>query len=251
MKRLQRVSEAEVISEFLKNEFYHPSFHEDRGSFEDVVLQPDLNDELENSIRRALLYRRRGHMWRELPADTDWWLVELEPEDLQRIRVFPRAQWRKVAGGSYQVSDIVERIRSNHFRGSSKDFIAKVQSLSYHLRRENDDSSILLIGVDEQKPLTILEGNHRLTAAVLASPELARTRFRVIAGFSQSMNQCCWYETNFSTLWRYFKHRMRNVHDRDADVNRIKRPAAEVAAAEASQNRLRAATSVSSQKPAA
>lgn len=247
MKRLHRVSEAEVISEFLKSEFYHPSFHSDRVNFEELVLEPDLDDELENSIRRALLFRRRGHMWRELPADTDWWLVELEAEDLEKIRVFPRAQWRKISQGSYQVSDIVERIRHNHFRGSSKEFVAKVQSLSYHLRRDNDDSSILLIGLDEQRPLTILEGNHRLAAALLASSELARKRFRVIAGFSRSMNQCCWYETNFSTLWRYFKHRVRNVHDRDADVARArnvvmpqKRPALGAAT-----------TAVSPQKPAA
>lgn len=248
MKRVHRVSEAEVISEFLKSEFYHPSFHNDRGSFEQVVLEPDLSDELENSIRRALLFRRRGHMWRELPDDTDWWVVELEAEDLDNIRVFPRAQWRKVSGGSYQVSHIVERIRNNHFRGSSKEFIGKVQSLSYHLRREHDESSILLIGVDEHRPLTILEGNHRLTAALLASPELARTRFRVIAGFSRSMNQCCWYETNFSTLWRYFKHRVQNVHDRDADVARARK--ATVAASQR-HGALGAATTVSPQKPAA
>jgi hypothetical protein len=248
MKRLHRVTEAEVISEFLKNEFYHPSFHSDRGNFEEVVLQPDLSDELENSIRRALLFRRRGHMWRELPDDTDWWLVELETQDLEKIRVFPRAQWRKVSAGSYQVSDIVERIRKNHFRGSSKEFIAKVQSLSYHLRREHDDSSVLLIGVDERQPLTILEGNHRLTAALLASPELARSRFRVIAGFSPSMRQCCWYETNFSTLWRYFKHRVRNVKDRDADVDRARH----VVKVPQKHSALGAATTtVSPQKPAA
>ena len=245
MKRVHRVNEAEVISEFLKSEFYHPSFHSDRGSFEHVVLEPDLSDELENSIRRALLFRRRGHMWREIPDDTDWWLVELEAEDLKKIRVFPRAQWRKVSSGSYQVSDIVERIRNNHFRGRSKEFIAKVQSLSYHLRRENDESSILLIGVDEHNPLTILEGNHRLTAALLASPELARSRFRVIAGFSRNMNQCCWYETNFSTLWRYFKHRVRNVHDRDADVSRARRTTVAV------PQKRGALGAVSPQKPAA
>jgi hypothetical protein len=220
MKRLQRVTEAEVIAEFLKNEFYHPSFHRDRDKFEQLVLEPDLTDELENSIRRALLFRRRGHMWRELPDDTDWWLVELEPEDLNRVRVFPRAQWRKVSSGSYLLGDIVQRIRQNHYSASCREFVSKVHSLSYRLRRERDNSSILLIGIDEQQPMTILEGNHRLTAAVLASPDLARQQFRMIAGFSPHMSESCWYETNFYNLWRYFKHRVRNVHDREADVAR-------------------------------
>ena len=35
-----------------------------------------------NAIRRALLFRRRGHMWRELPSDTQWWEVTLEADDL-------------------------------------------------------------------------------------------------------------------------------------------------------------------------
>jgi hypothetical protein len=221
MKRLQQVSEHHVISEFLKSEFYHPSFHVDRHRFEAVVMAPNLEDPLENAIRRALLFRRRGHMWRELPPDTEWWQVELEQDDLSRIRVFPRAQWRKISNGSYLISDIVERIRSNHFSGSSKDFVAKVQSLSYHLRRYPDDSSILLIGIDERRPLTVLEGNHRMAAAVLASPDLARDRFRVLAGFSPHMADSCWYVTNPRTLWRYLKNRVRNVRDREADVSRV------------------------------
>lgn len=221
MKRLERVAEQYVISEFLKSEFYHPSFHIDRQKFESVVLTPNLEDSLENAIRRALLFRRRGHMWRELPQDMEWWQVELEQDDLSRIRVFPRAQWRKVSNGSYLISDIVERIRNNHFSGSTRDFVAKVQSLSYHLRRFPDDSSILLIGIDEHRPLTVLEGNHRLAAAVLASPNLARDRFRVLAGFSPNMAESCWYVTNPRTLWKYLKNRVRNVRDREADVARV------------------------------
>ena len=33
MKRLRRVYEPEVISEFLKNEFYQEEFHADRSQF--------------------------------------------------------------------------------------------------------------------------------------------------------------------------------------------------------------------------
>src|SRR6516164_1531023 len=101
MKKLRRVTEAEVISEFLKNEFYQEEFHHDREQFENLVLHADLCDEDANALRRALLFRRRGHMWREIPSDTTWWQVHIEPEDLERIRVFPRAQWRKIADGRF------------------------------------------------------------------------------------------------------------------------------------------------------
>ena len=221
MKKLQRIQEAGVIAEFLRNEFYHPDFHYDREKFERVVLKPDLTDELENALRRALLFRRRGHMWRELPADTEWWLVQVEAQDLEKIRVFPRAHWRKIADGSFYLHDIVGRIRSNHFSPSVRGFIAKIQSLSYRLRQEADTSSVLLIGTDEDHAVTILEGNHRLTAAMLASPKLLQCQFRVLCGFSPHMGQCCWYQTNFTTLWRYFKNRISNLHDKDADVARL------------------------------
>ncbi len=42
MKRLRRVTEAEVIAEFLKNEFYQEEFHHDREQFEQLVLGADL-----------------------------------------------------------------------------------------------------------------------------------------------------------------------------------------------------------------
>jgi len=225
MKRLRRVTEAEVIAEFLKNEFYQEEFHHDRERFEELVLRADLADERGNALRRALLFRRRGHMWRELPAETQWWEVQIEPEDLERVRVFPRAQWRKVANGSFLLKDIARRIRTKPFHGRTRDFIAKVQALSYRLRTHQDDSAVLLIGIDGEQPVTILEGNHRLTAAVLASPEALQNRFRVFCGFSPCMSQSCWYQTNVPNLWRYVRNRARNLfYDRDADVERVLRP---------------------------
>jgi hypothetical protein len=222
MKKLKNSSEPEVIAEFLKSEFYHEEFHADRDSFERLVFEADLTSEDENALRRALLFRRRGHLWREVPLDTQWWEVELEPGDLKFVRVFPRAQWRKIADGSYLLRDIVHRIRSARFSGAKRDFISRVQSLSYRLRAEHDRSAVLLIGVDERNPLTIIEGNHRLTAALLAGPDMFSHQFRVLCGFSPHMSRSCWYETNLANLWRYGQNRLRNLfYDRDADVNRV------------------------------
>lgn len=233
MKRLRRVTEPEVISEFLKSEFYQAEFHEDREKFERLVLEPDTTSDAENAVRRALLFRRRGHMWRELPADTQWWEIELDAIDLARVRVFPRAQWRRVADGSFYIHDIVRRIRSGEFRGKDKSFIAKVHAINEWLRQRPDASTVVLIGVDETQPLTILEGNHRLTAALLTSPDLARTRFRIVCGLSPRMHECCWYETNLATLWHYAKNRFRNLVDKEADVNRVLAATATTAAANA------------------
>ena len=80
-------------------------------------MHANIASEAENALRRALLFRRRGHMWRELPACTQWWEVCMEPGDLKRLRVFPRAQWRRIASGSFLLEDIVKRIRNKKFTG--------------------------------------------------------------------------------------------------------------------------------------
>ena len=224
MKKIRRSIEAEVIAEFLKSEFYHEEFHADRETFKGLVMEADLANKEENALRRALLFRRRGHMWRELPADTQWWEVELDPGDLRFVRVFPRAQWRKIAGESYLLRDIVHRIRNVRFSGSTRDFIARIEGLSFRLKSQRDNSAVLLIGIDDVNPLTILEGNHRLTAALLAGPEIFSERFRTLCGFSPNMARSCWYETNLPNLWRYAQNRLRNLfYDRDADVRRVMR----------------------------
>jgi hypothetical protein len=222
MKILQPIHEAEAIGEFLKNEFYQAEYNRDRDRFEEIVLQPDYNDAAENAFRRALLFRRRGHMWRELPRDTKWFEVEIEPEDLQRVRVFPRAQWRRMSNGSFGIEDIVERIRKTRYTNGGDGVIAKIQQLRYRLHLEQyAGSTVLLIGVNEFKPLTILEGNHRLAAALLVSPDVVSTRFRVLCGFSHRMVESCWYRTDVPNLVRYLKNRVTHIYDWEADISRL------------------------------
>ena len=117
MKRIRRVTEAEVVAEFLKNEFYQEEFHRDRRHFERLVLSPDISNEAENAVRRALLFRRRGHMWNQLPRDTQWWQVALEDCDLDRLSVLARTHWRKIGAGNCLLRHVVEQIRGRDFQG--------------------------------------------------------------------------------------------------------------------------------------
>jgi hypothetical protein len=215
----RRITEAEVLAEFLKNEFYQKEYDDDREKFESIVLKPNLADESQNAVRRALLFRRRGHMWRELPKDTVWYEAEIDTDDLRRIRVFPRAHWRKISNGSFLLSEIVKRIRDSAI-GKNNPAFSKIQLLRYRLQRDSVNSAVLLIGVDEDHPLTILEGNHRLAAAMLVSPRLVQTGFRMLCGLSPRMYESCWYDTNIPNLWTYLKNRLNNLVDKEADVQR-------------------------------
>jgi len=205
--KIRHVTEDEAISEFLKSEFYQREFTHYRRLFWDIVTRPDLDNVRHNKLRRALLYRRRGRLWRELPADTEWWEIELGPSDLQRIRVFPRNEWRRHANRNYYLLDVAESIGARIVSRPSDPFVTKLRSLSAELEGSQhpgqDSSAVLLIGIDESSPLTIIEGNHRMTAATLVSPQDVHLRFRFLCGFSPRMMECCWYRTNLPTLWRY------------------------------------------------
>lgn len=204
--RLREVDESEAIAEFLKSEFYHPTFDRYRQRFADLVNNPDLSDGRENTIRKALLYLRRGRLWRELPADTEWWEVELRASDIRRLRVFPRDQWRGLAEGNFYLADMLDRIRERVESENQETFLKKLRSLSSGLERGENHSAVLIIGVDDTGPLTIIEGNHRMAAATLVDPTAFYRRFRFLCGFSPRMTECCWYQTDLSTLWKYFKN---------------------------------------------
>src|SRR5438874_4206884 len=222
IRKLGSLTEDEIIAEFLKIEFHHPEFDQYRDRLERIVTEPDLSDPNENALRRALLFLRRGAMWRELPADTQWFEVELTADDLARIRVFPRAHWRRMAQGSYFLGDVIERIRAESSSRSEDEFFEKLRRLSTLLQNEVINPAVLLIGIDETKPLTILDGNHRFAATMLVAPSSVLNQFRFICGFSPKMAECCWYRTSMGTLWRYGKNMVKYLlYDPEADIGRL------------------------------
>jgi O-antigen/teichoic acid export membrane protein len=208
LRKICRIHENEVIADFLRGEFYQDEFKRFRKRFALLVSHPDFSNERENSLRRALLFRRRGRLWRELPADTEWWEVELTPQDISRIRVFPRNQWLRYGIPSFLLPETVERIRSRILSRSNDTFLEKLRSLSLEMKTQEESQfrSVILITLNERTPLTIIEGNHRMTAAALGVPDEVHRRFRFMCGFSPHMAECCWYQTDVSTLWRYAKN---------------------------------------------
>ena len=101
---------------------------------------------LENARRRALFFLRHGALWRELPEATDWFELELRTEDLERIRVFPRAQWRKLAQGDFSLSRVLRSLRSGHcYQVADQAFLSKIGDLGDWLNQDVDAGAVLLI----------------------------------------------------------------------------------------------------------
>jgi O-antigen/teichoic acid export membrane protein len=222
VKMRRPVTENEVIAEFLKTDFHAPEFAQYQNALHDLVVTPDLEHEGQNKVRRALFDVRHRSLWKQLPADTQWYEAEIEPKDLERIRVFPRAQWRRFAAGDFDLTQVAQRIVDDRYRaGASATFLAKIDDLRDHLSDEYTAGAVLLIGLDEHGPFTILDGNHRLVAATqTASPAL--NRFRFFCGLSPKMAQCCWFRTNVATLTRYGRHRVWHyTHDAEKELHRV------------------------------
>jgi len=219
---VRSLSEHEVIAVFLRSEFHHPEFAEYRNEFDHLVSKPDLESHRENSLRRALLFLRRGPMWRELPENTQWYEVQLTTADLARIRFFPRAQWRRVAEGSFYLTDMVECLRAKEKKALNDEFFRKLRRMSTPVQQREVSPTVLLIGVDSRGPLTILDGNHRMAAAMLAQPPADLENFQFICGLSPAMTRCCWYRTNVNTLYRYFTNMVKYVfYDPESDIGRF------------------------------
>ncbi len=220
IRTVWRVSEDEVIAEFLKSEFNNSAFRMYQDSMRRIVATPNLDDPAENQKRRALLFIRHLALWKELPAGTQWYEVELGEADLNQIRVFPRAQWLNLARGNFSITEVAERMRIRQSVEESP-FLSKIADIGERLQEDQDLGTVLLIGISENDPLTILDGNHRMVAAMLATPRRVQ-KLRFLCGLSPKMKECCWYNTNLVTLSRYGRNVLRHaLRDPEAELARL------------------------------
>ncbi|MFL6311948.1 MAG: hypothetical protein ACJ71W_07560 [Terriglobales bacterium] len=220
MRKLRRLTEPEVIAEFLRGEFFQKEYDADRERFASLVENPNLTDAQENEIRRILLFRRRDTMWWELPEDRKWWEIDFEPEDVEQVSVFPRAHWRKIARGNFKALDVAARIRQLK-DSEPNEFAKKISEISSNLSSDVPQGMVIFLGIDEHLPVTLLEGNHRFIAALLAGGPQHLRNARMVAVFSPQMEKCCWYKTNLRTLARCLKNRIQHHWDRDADLAKL------------------------------
>ena len=117
---------------------------------------------------------------------------------------------------------MIECLRVTWQESSHDEFFQKLRRMSDPVREGAVNPTVLLIGIDERSPLTILDGNHRMAAAMLAQPPAALDSLQFICGLSPAMTRCCWYKTNVNTLSRYLTNLLRHVfYDPESDIGRF------------------------------
>ena len=219
VRLIRRVLEAEVIAGFLKSDFHSAAYRKYQDHSRHIVDNPDLDSAGENAERRALLFLQHLSLWRQIPDGTQWYEVEIQESNLRQISTFPRAQWRRLARGNFSITEVAKGLRTREHL-VDEPFLSKLASIGDQLLQEEPRfGALILIGINEGERLTVLDGNHRLVAAMLSSPHrLARLRF--FCGLSPRMTECCWYNTNLMTLLRYARNKL---------VDSMRNPEAELA----------------------
>jgi hypothetical protein len=198
-----------VIAIFLRGEFHYPEFDRDRERFAAVVNDLARTGREEAEVRRSLLFRRRGHVWRELPSDTQWWEVEVNSEDVRKMNVFTRRHWKRMDPKDHSVATFAAGMRSPRVSRIPADEAAKIFSLQERIHEGcAGNETILLVGVNEQHATTILEGNKRVVAAYLTDPSSVASRFRFLLAMSGDMAKCIFYEHTSSSFRNYLWHRL-------------------------------------------
>lgn len=221
MKKLRRITEDAVIAEFLKGEFFHKEYDRDRERFDRIVNEPDLTDQRENELRRVLLFRRRDTMWWELPEDRQWWEIEFEPADIERVNVFPRAHWRTLAEGDFSARNVAERVQQLLAGKELEAFARKINAIAKGEDSSSSGGLVIFLGLDEHHPVTLLEGNHRFIASLLMPERNLLASAHLVGLFSPNMEKCCWYKTDIFTLARCLKNRIQHYWDRAPDLDRL------------------------------
>jgi hypothetical protein len=198
MRLVQRISEDEMVAVFLRGEIGSPRYgcaildllRRDRLD-SSLVDHPDLTDPTANGARKKILAEYRGFgrdadVFTGLPDDVQWYCALLSRHELTEVRYINYDYWNELSGGSRLVVDAAGRIKNGiEIYGVSNAGIWHVAGL---IAAGESLPEPILVGRDEQSPLTILEGHTRLTAYLMA-PENLPDELPVFVGFSPTMDK--------------------------------------------------------------
>lgn len=113
MNILRTSSEDEMISEYLKAEYYSERFSEHIKKVmkellldEGIILSADLNNTNENIARKKLLGEFRGYglnreLFENFPNEIQWDLYNFVSNDLNNIRYIDYSYWNELSKGTH------------------------------------------------------------------------------------------------------------------------------------------------------
>lgn len=198
MKLLNKISEEEVILEFLLAEISSPRFSNklnqiliENGWNKEIISKADILDETENKIRKKILSEHRGwgnntDMFEGFPKDIEWFLAEFDTGDLLSVMYIDYDYWNKLSNDTRFANEAVSNIRNGVevYEISNNGFI----QVSEKVKSGSSFKKLILVAKDEKSRIVAVEGHARLTGFLLAK-EYLKFPIQVIIGFSKDIEK--------------------------------------------------------------
>ena len=146
-----------------------------------LVMQPNIEDGVENHLRASLITALRAPLVRRIPSDTLWFKVSsLRDEHLPELRVIGRCGLDS-AGDRNELLQVAKRKPQPLIKSQMPLWDAPI-----------------LWGHGKEGPFTILEGNHRLIAYASSNRRAAALSMPCYVGLSSQ--PCYWHLEDPFTL---------------------------------------------------
>jgi len=176
----------EVYCQFLRTELYRFRGPE-QTSIAALVNNPDFNDGSQNFDRRRLLFQVRYPLLAQLPNPLEWHSATMQTGDLEKLRLIRHCGWDDKA-----LDNLVGKIRfptAFDLTGQKK-----IAAILERIAASDFDKTLLLVAKVTDGPFTILDGNHRATAMMVAKLKgtFAEADVNAYIGVSPRMGTCIW-----------------------------------------------------------
>lgn len=176
MKMIRDSSEAEMILEFLRTEFYSDRFSEQLKKVmnslsinEQILLSADLDNDAENALRKEVLgefrgYGRNKELFENFPSQIEWSICSFSEDDLEKIKYIDYSYWNELSAGTRSPLTAAKAVRKGVIiYGQSTDgFLQATKYIENGGRFQN-----MIFLTADFNSFVIVEGHLRMTAYAL------------------------------------------------------------------------------------
>lgn len=194
MKLIERISEDEMISEFLRAEInssrYRNMIIENLGVYDEKILtEPDLHDEKENQVRRQVISAVRGYsknedLFEDFPTNMSWYKAIFTVLDLTNVMYIDYSYWNELSLNTRLPKNSAQNILAGVeiYNVSNQGFI----DMNHEIEMGKTYPKMIFVARNEKSRIVILEGHARMTAYFL-KPQNIPEELEVIIGYSEGI----------------------------------------------------------------
>lgn len=199
MKMMRDSSEAEMVFEFLRTEFYSDRFSEQLKkvmnslSIDDqILLSANLENKEENALRKELLgefrgYGRNQELFKNFPSPIEWSICSFSKDDLEKIKYIDYSYWNELSAGTRSPLTAAKAVREGItiYGQSTEGFL----NAAKYLEDGGHFQNMIFLTADFNS-FVIVEGHLRMTAYALTPKHF--DNIRCIVGKSSKSDFDAW-----------------------------------------------------------